>query len=136
MLDKFWSLMDSEQERKTAALKFIKEIDEEENFVQMCSRISSQASINALQGLASESNKNITVEPLYKLSEQKLEAGLIDEARTLFLQLTEIKDLPGETMLRIFSKLAIVKEQQDSEYADVILNRLRAIQKILRPSKN
>lgn len=140
-LDKFLMLMDSDEERKAAALSFVRQIASEDLFAELAIKFPSTIAVAALEQMAKKSDrKDVFVAALANLATQKLEAEMYDDARALYMQAVDIKqeavDVDHSQLLHIYAKLAcLCRVQTDYDYAKVIFKRVVDAQRTASPEQ-
>ncbi|HEY9677468.1 MAG TPA: tetratricopeptide repeat protein [Drouetiella sp.] len=140
-LDKFLMLMDSDEERKAAALSFVRQIASEDLFAELAIQFPSTIAVAALEQMAKKSDKkDVFVAALGNLATQKLEADMYDDARALYMQAIDmVQDTstePEPKLLWIYAKLAqLCLLQTDFDYAKVVFKRVIDAQKTATPEQ-
>jgi tetratricopeptide (TPR) repeat protein len=140
-LDKFLMLMDSDEERKAAALSFVRQMASEDLFAELAIQFPSTIAVAALEQMAKKSDrKDVFVAALGNLATQKLEAEMYDDARALYMQAIDIvqeSEEPDQTkLLAIYAKLAyLCRVQTDFDYAKVVFKRVIDAQKNASPDQ-
>jgi len=138
-LDKFLMLMDSDEERKAAALSFVRQIASEDLFAELAIKFPSTIAVAALEQMAKKSDrKDVFVAALGNLATQKLDAQMYDDARALYMQAVDIiqesENQDQAQLLPIYAKLAcLCRLQTDFDYAKVIFKRVVDAQKSASP---
>ncbi len=140
-LDKFLMLMDSDEERKAAALSFVRQIASEDLFAELAIQFPSTPAVAALEQMAKKSDrKDVFVAALGNLATQKLDAQMYDDARALYMQAIDIvQESPNPDqakLLSIYAKLAcLCRLQTDFDYAKVVFKRVTDAQKSASPEQ-
>ncbi|CAN5594922.1 hypothetical protein BH10CYA1_BH10CYA1_10650 [soil metagenome] len=138
-LDKFLMLMDSDEERKAAALSFVRQMASEDLFAELAIQFPSTIAVAALEQMAKKSDrKDVFVAALGNLATQKLDAEMYDDARALYMQAIDImqesENHDQSQLLPIYAKLAcLCRVQTDFDYAKVIFKRVVDAQKSATP---
>lgn len=138
-LDKFLMLMDSDEERKAAALSFVRQIASEDLFAELAIKFPSTIAVAALEQMAKKSDrKDVFVAALGNLATQKLDAEMYDDARALYMQAIDImqesENQDQSQLLPIYAKLAcLCRVQTDFDYAKVVFKRVIDAQKVASP---
>lgn len=138
-LDKFLMLMDSDEERKAAALSFVRQIASEDLFAELAIKFPSTIAVAALEQMAKKSDrKDVFVAALGNLATQKLDADMYDDARALYMQAIDIiqesENQDQAQLLPIYAKLArLCRLQTDFDYAKVIFKRVVDAQRTASP---
>jgi hypothetical protein len=138
-LDKFLMLMDSDEERKAAALSFVRQIASEDLFAELAIKFPSTIAVAALEQMAKKSDrKDVFVAALGNLATQKLDADMYDDARALYMQAIDIiqesEDQDQAQLLPIYAKLArLCRLQTDFDYAKVVFKRVVDAQRTASP---
>ncbi len=138
-LDKFLMLMDSDEERKAAALSFVRQMASEDLFAELAIQFPSTIAVAALEQMAKKSDrKDVFVAALGNLATQKLDAEMYDDARALYMQAIDImqesENKDQSQLLPIYAKLAcLCRVQTDFDYAKVIFKRVVDAQKNATP---